>query len=464
MKGIIKKIAAMAAGAFLIVVLLGEEGFVLPPDVIKLASDLLTDRESSGKETGDQAAVEKDLEAEGNARLIAGSGQAEIFMEGADSVRQEYQVLESGVKAAGAGLTAKDREKRETLGLTVDAVSKLMEKQRGKYAYEAMTEVLQPLYAEILTVLTSLEKEVILTTINQKELDFVFQCVLIDHPEIFYVKGYTYTLYTRDDSVQRISFSGTYTMGREKIAEMQGKIEDYARTCIAGIAGNADEYTKVKYIYEYLIANTDYDLQAAENQNICSVCVYGASVCQGYAKTMQYLLNMLGVEATLVIGTVDSGEGHAWNLVKINGAYYYVDATWGDAYYVFGENDYQIAEQNLPTINYDYLCVTTEQLNKTHKIDNVVPLPQCVSMEANYYVKEGAYFTELNEGKIAALFRNAYAAGNAYVTLKCDTAVTYELLKKNLITDQSVFAYLEKSTKKVVFTNSKEQLTLSFWL
>ncbi|MBH5318363.1 hypothetical protein I6N90_11140 [Paenibacillus sp. GSMTC-2017] len=41
------------------------------------------------------------------------------------------------------------------------------------------------------------------------------------------------------------------------------------------------------------------------------------------------MLNMVNVENLIVVGDdINSGVGHAWNLVKINGNYYHVDSTW----------------------------------------------------------------------------------------------------------------------------------------
>ena len=57
---------------------------------------------------------------------------------------------------------------------------------------------------------------------------------------------------------------------------------------------------------------TLYNLQAADNQNICSVMAYHKSVCLGYAKSMQYLLSEVGVKSTIVEGIAASGEAHAW--------------------------------------------------------------------------------------------------------------------------------------------------------
>ncbi len=63
----------------------------------------------------------------------------------------------------------------------------------------------------------------------------------------------------------------------------------------------------------------------------------GKIVCDGYSKTLMYLLNMVGVPARMVEGSTtnqtQSNLGHAWNLVKLDGKYYHVDSTWADEYY-----------------------------------------------------------------------------------------------------------------------------------
>ena len=63
--------------------------------------------------------------------------------------------------------------------------------------------------------------------------------------------------------------------------------------------------------------------------------------------------------------------------------YYYLDATWGDASY-FVQKEEDRGPEEVPSINYDYLCVTTEEIMRTHSLSDFVPLPVCDSMENNY--------------------------------------------------------------------------------
>lgn len=90
---------------------------------------------------------------------------------------------------------------------------------------------------------------------------------------------------------------------------------------------------KIKAIYDYLTANITYDTKNKNNtSNLLKMSAYAAlvnktCVCQGYANLFYRMALEAGIDCRVITGT-SSGEGHAWNIVKINDVYYNLDATW----------------------------------------------------------------------------------------------------------------------------------------
>ena len=97
-------------------------------------------------------------------------------------------------------------------------------------------------------------------------------------------------------------------------------------------------YDKLKAIHDYIIDHVEYDYDNYKNDAYLvkhatySAAITGKTVCQGYAKYFYRLANKAGIECRVVDGTANGGR-HAWNLVKIDGKYYYVDVTWDDGNY-----------------------------------------------------------------------------------------------------------------------------------
>lgn len=334
---------------------------------------------------------------------------------------------------------------------------------RAGYAYDTLAVDEQIVYEEILNGLLEMQEETTVSTLDERTLERVFACVMNDHPEIFYVDGYTYTKYTVGDELTKLSFQGNMIYSPEEIKLRQESIEHAVSEIFARMPYGMDEYETVKFFYEYIINHTEYATDAPDNQNICSVLLEGRSVCQGYAKALQYLLLEAGQEAALVTGVVSNGEGHAWNLVRMDGDWYYVDATFGDASYQMGEGShYEMGE--VPSIDFSYLGVTTKELSRTHHISDTIPMPECSAMKDNYYIREGAYFTEIDSERIRNYIASGEVARLGFAAFKCSDDLVYEQMCEYLLVQQKIFDYIDPQDGVLAYYESSNQNIIGVWL
>jgi hypothetical protein len=249
-------------------------------------------------------------------------------------------------------------------------------------------------------------------------------------------------------------------MTEAQVGSTKPILDSKINECLMYAPDGEDEYLTAKYLYEWVIDNTDYDRSAENNQNICSVFLQGKSVCQGYAKALQYMLQKSGIECFMVTGFT-SGERHAWDVAKINGEYYYLDPTWGDASYSYSGDSASIYDF-APSINYDYFLVTTDELTRTHAIEKVVELPICDVITDNYFVREGLYFTEYDEERLANIFDSDTSRQAGYVTIKCSDDA-YDEVRSQLIDSQKVFDFIDIQNASIAYISNSELRTISFW-
>ena len=145
----------------------------------------------------------------------------------------------------------------------------LLEEGGSRFAYESLDAQEQIWYQEIEQVIGSMDDTIKLSTepleqgMDEQDIDKVFQCVLIDHPEIFYTTGYTYTKYSRGEKTVGIDFTGNYDQTKEEAVARAEAIRSVTAEWLSGMEEAASEYDKVKAVYEAVIFSTNYDLSAA---------------------------------------------------------------------------------------------------------------------------------------------------------------------------------------------------------
>lgn len=372
---------------------------------------------------------------------------------------------ELGIETGNTGREEIEEQKKES----EFSIGFFEEETHGHFAYDRLNDAEKIWYRDINDMISSANTQGMkLSTsglergLTQDDIDRIYQCVLQDHPEYFFVEGYEYVIYSTDDEVVGIEIKVTTQLTADEMKRRKEEIETVTEEWLQDAPVNGSDYEKIKYVYETIIFNTEYDMTATDNQNIYSVFMGQASVCQGYAKATQYLLQKLGVDCTLVLGKVNGGEGHSWNLVLADGEYYYVDATWGDASYFSATGALEKGES--PDISYDYLCVTTEQLFKTHEVNMDFDMPLCQADENNYYKKEGCLFTSYDEQLLEYVIQNSLNDGKDFVTLKCSNEDVYKDMYQALIEEQGIFEFLTDGYSSIAYIENEQQLSLTFWM
>ncbi|MFJ7669388.1 transglutaminase domain-containing protein [Lysinibacillus sp. NPDC097195] len=113
--------------------------------------------------------------------------------------------------------------------------------------------------------------------------------------------------------------------------EQAAYVEMNAQEIVASIEKNArTDVEKIKAVNDYIVANTAYTEQTKSSPHSAyTVLAEHGGVCQGYALLAHTLLQKLGFETQYIVGYVGQ-EGHAWNLVKLDGQWYHLDTTWND--------------------------------------------------------------------------------------------------------------------------------------
>ena len=288
------------------------------------------------------------------------------------------------------------------------------------FAYDQLDEDTKSAYSYLCAGIKEKKSSFPIRAKNTEAIKKAISAILIDHPEFFWLDGSAEMTGFETVGIWKVTLG--FNVGEEEIDGISGTIEEKAEEYLATLSEEDGEYEKVRKAYEYIILNTDYLRESPQNQNIQSVFVNGYSVCAGYARAMKYLLDRAGVWCAYVEGTIaDTGEGHAWNLVRIDGIYTYVDPSWGDPTY--GEDDTDSGRLN---IIYDYLCLTTHEMDRARHIpESTYTLPECTDRSYDWYALNGFYYDSYDPDALSSALWHAVDENESLVYFKFADFETY---------------------------------------
>lgn len=319
------------------------------------------------------------------------------------------------------------------------------EEGHQEYYFKQLTEEEQRVYRELLKGIRAREKEFYLTISDDDSIDRSYHAVLKDHPEIFWVHNREKIYKTTYSDSDYCVFTPGYTYTDSEIDEIQTAMEQSFQEVRALIPEDAGDYEKVRIVYTYVIDHTQYQT-GEDDQSIAGVFWKKSAVCAGYAGAVQYLLERLDIPCIYVDGsTKGSTEGHAWDIVKIDQEYYYVDATNGDQPDFLNGDAAQLEEHK--TIIYDYLCPFPEEYEKTYTPSEELTVPACTAKDLDFYVLNQGYFEDYSWQDIYDYCKMRMDNGAAVVRFKFGSQEAFSEACQELLDDgvvQNVAQYYMK--------------------
>jgi len=202
----------------------------------------------------------------------------------------------------------------------------------NEYWFNTLNPSGKTLYKNMLNSFSRMRFEVNCGNINPQEILKIYNAVLEDHPELFYLSY-------KQEMVQSSGFFGVSITLKASSIYSGMQITNYRsgmNNALNKIKADTDklstEAEKEKAIVDYFIDNVDYKIDIVYNQNAGECLAKNKAQCSGIARAFKYVCDNLGIWCIVVGGqatdTVSNSTGpHAWNIVRIDGKYYHLDVT-----------------------------------------------------------------------------------------------------------------------------------------
>ena len=282
------------------------------------------------------------------------------------------------------------------------------------YYYNHMSKQQQSVYHAMKSGLLALEPSFTAPRLEGRDLSDIFFKLRLDCPEIFWAVSFRFRYYPDSANVDILP---EYLFDKGKVKEHQKAMEartaklirqileesntgaGHSRTKHSGTehpgAGNSGakhpgrvnaEWEKEQKIHDFICSNVHYDkLKKPYSHEIIGPLGQGVGVCEGIAKSVKILCDRLGIWCIIAVSDANPEKKikyrHAWNVVRIGGKYYHLDATYDNT---LGHGE---------TLRYDYFNLCDKAFFRDHE-PVIYPVPVCEDGDRFYYREKKLSFTK----------------------------------------------------------------------
>lgn len=325
------------------------------------------------------------------------------------------------------------------------------------YCYDCLDQTEQIAYNAIYDCLVHLIPAWNCGNMSQEKIQKAYDCLMMDRPEIYWTDGYQYVTSFVNNAISGHRVEFIYNKTREEIASTNDEIVDAIISMFAEIGRIDPSYETVKAVYEYMVLNCSYDEKNLD-QSMYSAMVLHSGVCASFAKSFEFIMQILGIPCTVVYGRLTRSSGilgttlgHEWNLLQLDGQWYHVDVT----------SSVSISKEN--EVDYRFLCATTEDILKTHIIENTVPLPDCSCTDYEFFRYHGLLVDTYSRENLAEAMLRAVDLGLAPMARFSNYRAYCDAID-DLFTREGIFQAIEDATglrlSQVDYYQDEDQLIL----
>lgn len=205
--------------------------------------------------------------------------------------------------------------------------------------------------------------------------------------------------------IGEVTGSGGYGSKKERYDQAVQKLNEIIKNL--NLDGKSD-YEKFKAVTNWIVSNVRYDEdnETEYQHDLTGAVLEGLAVCDGYAGTFYYMANAVGLNALFEDGITNSNRiRHAWNLVEIDGTYYYADPT--NAYF---KKDGEPGKELLPGQKYLFSLYTPDDTTIENTYKNI---------SQDDYLKEHSVCKGKHELGTAEKSKGATCTTAGYTSHKC---------------------------------------------